>query len=65
MSKVVILVSHGFLSQPFISNFDPDIEDVVSVPYCALSIARRIEEDGWKLLLVADGEHCGTGKAIY
>jgi len=40
MSKVVIYVSHGFSVQPFISYFDKDIEDILSVPYCGLSIAK-------------------------
>ena len=65
-SKIVLIVSHGFSVDPFINAFCPDHPNVVSVDYCATSIAEKLSnEENFELILKGDAKHCGLNPATF
>lgn len=65
-SKVIILVSHGFSTDPFINCFSPEHAQAISVDYCAVTIAEKLSNEvTFELSLKGDATHCGLNPAMF
>ena len=65
-SKIIILVSHGFCTEPFLEWFSPDHAPWVSVDYWATSIAEKLSnEEKFDLVMKGDGQHWGLNAAVF
>ena len=55
-TEMIILVSHAFFLLPFVKYFSPE-DNYKDRDYCAISVAKKINSEDWKIIEECSSEH--------